>query len=318
MQEGCDVSEIDKSVKNKWRWAWLSEVGLNGKPFNSWVKKIKQPGMSICTACHRRLKYGNNGKKVLARHQQEVSHNAAVRALQYTCSLPGATSTTTEVQASFADRVCDLKVRICSFIAEHDLSFTVAQPLVNLMQSVFKDKSALSRLSVSNAHASYLCTHGIAAHWKNELSTKLKTKMFSLNADEATDGNMDRILNVLVRYFDEDIGKVATQHLASRKMNIADALTITHTLTDILQSYSLNWNQVVGILLDNCSVMRGKKSGVETLVRRENPSLLDISGDTVHMVSNFALMCTMTLKNHPNRKKYFLRFSRYFIWTIRA
>ncbi|XP_042599307.1 uncharacterized protein LOC122140321 [Cyprinus carpio] len=80
---------------------------------------------------------------------------------------------------------------------------------------------------------------------------------------------MDRILNVLVRYYDEDVGKVATQHLASRKLNIADALTITNTLKDILQSYSLNWNQVVGILLDNCSVMRGKKSGAETLVRRE-------------------------------------------------
>lgn len=35
-------------------------------------------------------------------------------------------------------------------------------------------------------------------------------------------------------------------------------------------------------------MMRGEKSGVETLVRRENPSLLDISGDTVHMVSNAA------------------------------
>ncbi|KAI7805551.1 hypothetical protein IRJ41_010841 [Triplophysa rosa] len=258
-------------------------MGENGKPFNLWAKKIKQPGTCFCTVCHRRLQYGNNGKKVLARHQSEASHNAAVRALQYTSSLPGATSTTTEVHASMVDRV-----RICSFIAEHDLSFTVSQPLVNLMQSVVKDKSALSRLSISNAHASYLCTQGIAAHWKTELSTKLKTKMFSLNADEATDGNMDRILNVLVRYFDEDMGKVATQHLASRKMNIADALTITHSLTDILQSYSLNWNQVVGILLDNCNVMRGEKSGVETLVRRENPSLLDISGDTVHIVSNAA------------------------------
>ncbi|XP_026124635.1 uncharacterized protein LOC113106835 [Carassius auratus] len=288
MQEGSDVSEIDKSVKNKWRWAWLSEIGKNGKPFSSWAKKIKQPGTCLCTVCHRKFQYGNNGKKVLARHQSEASHNAAVRALQYTCSLPGATSTTTEIHASMADRVCDVKVRICSFIAEHDLSFTVSQPLVNLMQSVVKDKSALSRLSMSNAHASYLCTHGISAYWKSELSSKLKTKMFSLNVDEATDGNMDRILNVLVRYYDEDVGKVATQHVASRKQNIADALTITNTLKDILQSYSLNWNQVVGILLDNCSVMRGKKSGVETLVRRENPSLLDVSGDTVHMVSNAA------------------------------
>ncbi|KAK7140629.1 hypothetical protein R3I94_013039 [Phoxinus phoxinus] len=34
--------------------------------------------------------------------------------------------------------------------------------------------------------------------------------------------------------------------------------------------------------------MRGKKGGVEAYARKENPCLLDISGDTVHMVSNSA------------------------------
>ncbi|RXN16571.1 splicing factor 3B subunit 2-like protein [Labeo rohita] len=34
--------------------------------------------------------------------------------------------------------------------------------------------------------------------------------------------------------------------------------------------------------------MRGKKSGLETQARKENPYLLDVSGDTVHMVSNAA------------------------------
>ena len=34
--------------------------------------------------------------------------------------------------------------------------------------------------------------------------------------------------------------------------------------------------------------MRGKKTGLESQARKENPYLLDISGDTVHMVSNAA------------------------------
>lgn len=38
--------------------------------------------------------------------------------------------------------------------------------------------------------------------------------------------------------------------------------------------------------MDNCSVMRGKKGGVETLLRKKSANLLDISGDTVHIVSN--------------------------------
>lgn len=56
-------------------------------------------------------------------------------------------------------------------------------------------------------------------------------KMSFSNADKSTNANMDRILNVLARYFDEDISKVLTQHLASRKVSIADATTLTHTPT---------------------------------------------------------------------------------------
>jgi len=81
---------------------------------------------------------------------------------------------------------------------------------------------------------------------------------------------------------------VKTQHLASKKVNVANASELMLQLKDVLQSYGLEWRQVTSILLDNCAVMRGKKSGLETLARKENPNLLDISGDTVHMVSNTA------------------------------
>ncbi|XP_062268267.1 uncharacterized protein LOC133974640 [Platichthys flesus] len=260
-------------------------------------KKMKMPGVCFCVVCHKKIVYGSNGKKVLSRHQSEASHKANVRALRHTSSLPGAAVTTTEVGPSMADRVCTQKVRICSFIAEHDLSLTISQPLVNLIRSVAEDQSTLSRLSLCNAHASYLCTHGIAAYCKTELSMTLQTKMFSLNADEATNVNMDKILNVLVRFFDEDLGKVVTQHFGSRKVNIADASTLKNAIEEILNSYNLNWDQVMSVLLDNCSVMRGKRSGVETQIRKENDALLDISGDTVHMVSNSAKALLNPLKS---------------------
>ncbi|CAK6966437.1 hypothetical protein MATL_G00068480 [Scomber scombrus] len=109
--------------------------------------------------------------------------------------------------------------------------------------------------------------------------------MFSTNNDEATNQNMDKVLNVLVRSFDKDENAVKTQQLASRKMNKANA---SAKLKDVLQSYGLWLQQVTSILLDNCAVMRGNKTGLETQVRNQNPYLLDISGDTVHMVSNAA------------------------------
>lgn len=165
----------------------------------------------MCVVCHKKTVYGSNGKKVLMRHQPEDAHKAAVRALQHTVSLPGAT-TTTKARASKADCVCKQKIRICAFIAEHDLSLTMSQPLVELVKSVTEDKSALSRMTLSNAHASYLCTS--CCSLQNQIISHLQRRMFSLNTDESTNANMDSVLNVLVRYFDEDIGIVLTQHLA--------------------------------------------------------------------------------------------------------
>lgn len=100
--------------------------------------------------------------------------------------------------------------------------------------------------------------------------------MFSLNIDEASSQSMDRILNVRVRFFDDDAIRVTTQHMASRKVNIANASALMVELNDVLQSYGLEWKQVTSILLDNCAVMRGKKTGLEMQARKENPYLLDI------------------------------------------
>lgn len=143
-------------------------------------------------------------------------------------------------------------------------------------------------MSISNPFASYFNTHGITPEFKRQISTKLKNNMFSLNVDEATNNNMDKVLNVLVRFFDDEENGIKTQHLASRKMNIANAAALAQELKDVLQSYGLGLQQVTSILLDNCAVMQGKKAGLETQLHRENPHLLDISGDTVHMVSNAA------------------------------
>lgn len=106
--------------------------------------------------------------------------------------------------------MCKQKIRICAFIAEHDLSLTMSQPLVELVKSVAEDKSALSRMTLSNAHASYLCTS--CCSLQNQIISHLQRRM--LNADESTNANMDSVFNVLVRYFDEDMGIVLTQHLA--------------------------------------------------------------------------------------------------------
>ena len=60
------------------------------------------------------------------------------------------------------------------------------------------------------------------------------------------------------------------------------------SIEEALQEYEIQWTQIASVLMDICSTMRGVRGGVETLIREKNPNLMDISGDTVHMINNVA------------------------------
>lgn len=128
----------------------------------------------------------------------------------------------------------------------------------------------------------------MAKSFKEDLQSKLSNTYFPLNVDEATNNNSDQILNILVQYYDDNTGKLSVEHFGSREQNLATAKNIFSDINDVLNDYGLKWDQVISILMDNCSTMRGTRGGVETLCRQENAYLLDISGDTVHMINNAA------------------------------
>ena len=95
-----------------------------------------------------------------------------------------------------------------------------------------------------------------------------------LSIDEATNNANDKILNTLVHYFDKDDECVILEHLDSRKQPISNAEGIFSTLEAIMADSKLPWSIVVSVLLDNRSVMRGCKAGIEARVRTATGSHL--------------------------------------------
>lgn len=37
-----EVLQINNGLKNKWGWAWIEEVGTDGKSYDSWCKYLRQ------------------------------------------------------------------------------------------------------------------------------------------------------------------------------------------------------------------------------------------------------------------------------------
>ena len=189
---------------------------------------------------------------------------------------------------SMAERVAEQKAILVAFAAEHALSLRLIPELLTMSKRLAQDRKALQKTSMGRTCATYTSTHGLAAGFKEELNIKLQKCFFSMNIDEATDNAMDKIVNILVNYFDDQRQQVITEHLASVKVNLATADNIYTAVENVLKDRGIPITNVVSCLMDNCATMRGCRSGVETQLRKAQKSLLDVAGDTVHTVANAA------------------------------
>lgn len=139
---------------------------------------------------------------------------------------------------------------------------------------------------LSRTSTTYVSTHGVDATFAGVLANKLKECWFSVNLDEATNNAMDKILNMMVKFYDDDKKSTVVAHFASVIVNIATAQNLHQAVVCAFQSEDIPLVNMISCLRDNCATMRGSRSGLETSLRKDNKHLLDIAGDTVHPMTN--------------------------------
>ena len=188
----------------------------------------------------------------------------------------------------YSDRSTHVEALILAWLAEHSLPMSKADSLCELIKEASRDPKSLNDLNLSKQIALNKLNHGLAKTVKHDIVKKLKCVPFSLNTDEATNDHGKKVLSLIVSYFDDESGEILVNHLASVELVRTDAKSIFNAIVGVIESNKIPWTNLVSALLDSCNVMRGKKSGVETLLRKKAPHLLDIDGDTCHHLHNVA------------------------------
>ena len=125
-----------------------------------------------------------------------------------------------------------------------------------------KDPKALSRLHMYRTSASYKLTHGLSKSLHERLMSKLKEMPFSMNLDEAT-SNLLRVFSVLVSYYSNTKSSVNVEQLASISVPTDDSEHLFDKLKKLFTRLGIDWKNLMAILSDSASVMRGVKSGLE-------------------------------------------------------
>ena len=109
---------------------------------------------------------------------------------------------------------------------------------------------------------------------RQELLDELQqSPAFSLMVDEVTDVTTNKHLAMCVQFLSKE-GEKKTAFLADPAIDCGDAETITKTIRDQLQSSNLSVDKLGSFASDGAAVMVGKKAGVSTRLKEDNPQLI--------------------------------------------
>ncbi|GBM75839.1 hypothetical protein AVEN_8442-1 [Araneus ventricosus] len=145
------------------------------------------------------------------------------------------------------------------FLREKSLPFAVAPDLLELMKEMSKDRKLLNGITMHRNAASYKTRFCFFKTVKEALFEDLQKEFFSLNLDESTKSSNRKIVTVLVNYMTKD-GNISTKHLSSC---CVDSETIFQGLVQIFDKNNIPWQNLMSVLMDSCSMMKGVNAGLE-------------------------------------------------------
>lgn len=217
------------------------------------------------------------------------------------CKLTGANDRPTMSPPSFKDRVAQQEAMICAFLAEHTLPLSLAPHVVKLAQALSSDHKALQSLSMERCTATYKLKQGLHEVTRKRIVNKMRETPFSINLDEATSkSNKKRILNILVCFFDSELGESVTHLYASLELTIVNATTVHAAVVEKFKEDNISLDNLVSSLSDSAAYMRGSQNGFEAKLRADAPHLLMIDGDVCHHIHNITRQFSAVLdpENH--------------------
>lgn len=278
-----------QKIRNEW---------LQIKAFQGWLKP-PTPGNSkpMCTQCACNL---TCSKTAIERHSKSAAHIRLQKSSQQQCSISDSFQ---KLQQPAAYRMLT-ESRICAFIAQNNLPFTISKPLVNLIKetcpSNTSEKESLKQLKMCATKCTNVMRQGLGYKFSRDLVDRLKHTKFSIIPDETTDVGSEKQLAICVVYFDQDTFEVVTAFLDMVIVQKCDAETLYSAIKQCFQEKNTPLENIIGYSSDTCNVMFGEKQSVVALMKAEFPHITFVkcSCHMIHLcVSHACLKLSTSLED---------------------
>lgn len=293
---------VNKDWLTQYQWLYFStEKDENDETIN----------VMMCKLCNKHQSHGSNGSKTwstagyrllrkdkLQLHQDSDQHKYAVT-LEMTHNVDHmASKISTGAQKSIRDAI-----KVLYFILQNNLSLDLFGPAVDLCIDVGATDLPKLRLAKNATYSSWDTIHDLLDTLSEKIHQHLlqdlqESPYYSTMVDEVCDNRTIKHLAICTRYINNQ-GDVQTAFLTDKELPNATADSIIQTLNTELNNCQLSINNMAGFASDGAAVFTGRRTGVATRLKEQNPHIL-----THHCRDHrLALACRDSFNMIPRMKK---------------
>ena len=169
----------------------------------------------------------------------------------------------------------EAETRWVTFIAKHNVAFPASDHANKLFAKMFPDSGIAKKFACGRTKTTAIVKEALSPHFLEKTIRNLSKNHYSLMMDESND-KTNKSSIILIWVFDSDLDIVCTRFLDMPIVNIGTAQNLFEALKCSLEKKGLDFSMVIAFMSDTTNDMKGSRSGVQKLIKDENPSVCDV------------------------------------------
>ncbi|XP_015121770.1 uncharacterized protein LOC107044415 [Diachasma alloeum] len=265
---------LPKKVKipQKFREAWL-----NMPEFQSWLQKHSSGEFKAkCRLCSKEL---TADISVLKYHLQSSKHKDNCNSIKSINPMTSFFTRGHDIPSQLDEAVKVAETGLVGYPTEHHMPFSALDHLTDLMKNLITDSKIVQNMNLKRTKGRAIALNVISVSAKNKLGDKLKATKFSVLSDESTDISTKKCSCIMVRFYDDETGRIATKFwsicdvLVPGKVTSVSAERLYECSMLSFVEQQIPKANIIGFGSDGCSVMMGKNNSVASRLKTDLPGI---------------------------------------------
>jgi len=260
---------------------------------SDWLSEGQLTTDAKCVLCDVEFSIAGAGFPQVLQHARGSKHMSKASVTRNQAKLHVSETGTVTTKPGSGQNLChdDLVTRaeivLLYRLIKHNFSFSSNDDLTDILKYILPNDDIVRDMSLSSQKSSYSIGYGLGPFYHAELVKDVQKSYFGLIADETTTAQNKKQLDLHVKYWSLDEGRISTRYLNSCYLGHATAENMKEAIIHSLSADGLSLAKMIHFSTDGPNVNKSLKNKLGVAIKElRGQAAVAIGSCTLHIVHN--------------------------------